>query len=163
MPRGVYTVSFDQQTIANASGDYDLFEIDPATEKPVEIMAIFLGNKSEVADAQDEMVAWSIIRMSGGTFTSSNGTSTTPRLTDPSDAAASFTAETVGATVATTTGTSVTLHSDTFNIRAGLQFIFPPDMRPKCDGTAQSALLVRLTTALADDATVSGTLYVREL
>lgn len=163
MPRGVYTVSFDQQSFTAANGDYDFFEIDPAAEKPVEIMAIFIGNKSEVGDAQEEMVAWSIVRFSGGTFTSGNGTATTPRLTDPSDGAASFAAEVVGSTIATTTGTAVTLHADTFNIRTGLQLIFPPDMRPKCDGTAQSAIVVRLLTALADDATLSGTMYVREL
>lgn len=161
--RGVYTVAFDQQSIAAASGDYDLFEIDPAADKPVELVALFLGNKSEIQDAQEEMVAWAIVYMSGGTFTSSNGTSTTPRSTDPSDGAASFAAETVGSAVATTTGTAVTRHADTFNIRTGLQLIFPPDMRHKCDGAANSAILIRLLTALADDATLSGTLYVGEV
>lgn len=163
MPRGVYTVSFANSTIASASGDYDLFEIDPAADKPVELVALYIGNKSEIGDAQEEMVDLQILYMSGGTFTSGNGTATTPRPTDPSDGAASFGAETVGATVATTSGTSVTRHADTFNIRTGLQLIWPPDMRPKCDGAAQSALVVRIGTALADDATVSGTLYVREL
>lgn len=163
MGRGVYTVSFLEQTIAAASGDYDLFEIDPAADKPVELVALYIGNKSEVGDTQEEMVSYSITYMSGGTFTSSNGTSTTPAKTDPSDAAASFTAETVGATVATTTGTTVHLHQDTFNIRTGLQLIWPPEARPKCDGAANSVILVRLRTALADDATLSGTLYVREL
>lgn len=161
--RGVYTVAFAEQTIAAASGDYDLFELDPAADKPIEIVGLFLGNKSEVKDAEEEMVSWSIEYFSGGTFTSSNGTSTTPRPTDPSDGAASFAAETVGATVASTTGTQVSRHIDTFNIRTGLQLIFPPDMRHKCDGAANSALTVRLRTALADDATLSGTLYVREL
>lgn len=161
--RGIYTVAFDQQSFTNANGDYDFFELRAATDKPIEIVAIFIGNKSEVGDAQDEMVAWSIERFSGGTFTSGNGTSATPRALDPSDGAAAFTAETVGSTPATTTGTKVTLHADTFNIRAGLQIIFPPDMRHKVDGGAQSALCIRLLTALADDATLSGTCYVREL
>jgi hypothetical protein len=161
--RGVYTVSFFEQTIAAASGDYDLFECDPAADKPIEVVAIYLGNKSEVGDAQEEMVSWSISYMSGGTFTSSNGTATTPAKTDPNDGAASGTFETVGATIATTSGTLTHLHQDTFNIRTGLQAIFPPDMRQKCDGAANSALLIRLRTALADDATLSGTLYIREL
>jgi hypothetical protein len=161
--RGIYTVSFDQQTIAAASGDYDFFELRAATDKPIEVMAIYLGNKSEVGDAQEEMVAWSIVRHSGGTFTSGNGTAATPRALDPSDGAASFTAETVGSTPASTSGTAINLHVDTFNIRTGLQIIFPPDMRPKLDGGAQSALLIRMLTALADDATLSGTVYVREL
>lgn len=156
--RGVYTVSFDQQTVATASGDYDLFEIVPATNKPVEVIALSLGNKSEVGDAQDEMLAYSIVR---GNTTGSNGTATTPRPTDPSDGAASFTAETVGSTVATG-GTSVTLLADTFNVRAGLMLVLPEAMRPKVSA-AETGLYVRLTTAAADDLTLSGTLWVREL
>lgn len=161
--RGVYTVSFFEQTIAAATGDYDLFEIDPAADKPIELVALFIGNKSEVGDNQEEMVSWSVTAFTGGTFTSGNGTATTPVKTDSSDGAASFAAEVVGGTVATSTGSSFQMHQDTFNIRAGLQMIWPPDMRLKCDGAANSAIVVRLRTALADDATVSGTLYVREL
>lgn len=157
MSRGVYTVSFDQQTIASASGDYDFFEVDAAAEKPVEIVAIDIANKSEVGDAQEEMVAYSIVR---GNTTSGNGTSTTPRPLDPSDGAASFTAETVGSTPASA-GTAINLLVSTFNIRAGLQYIFPEAMRPKTSGA--DLLCVRLLTALADDATMSGTLWVREL
>jgi hypothetical protein len=155
--RGIYAVTFKEQTIANASGDYDFFEIDAAAEKPVEIVAIFLGNKSEIGDAQEEMVSWSIVR---GNTTTGNGTSTTPRPLDASDGAASFAAETVASTPASA-GTGVILHQDTFNIRTGLQIIFPPDMRPKTQGA--DLLCVRLDTAVADDVTMSGTLYVREL
>lgn len=158
MARGVYTVSFDQQAIAAASGDYDLFEVVPADDKPVEIVALSLGNKSEVGDAQDEMLAYAIVR---GNTTSSNGTTTTPQLLDPSDPAASFGAETVGSTPATA-GTSVTLIADTFNVRAGLMLVLPPEMRPKVS-QANTGLYVRLTTAVADDLTLSGTLWVREL
>jgi hypothetical protein len=152
----IYTVSFDQQTIANASGDYDFFELDAAAEKPIRIVALFLGNKSEVGDAQEEMVAWSIVR---GNTTTGNGTSATPRPLNPDDVAAGFTAETVASTPASA-GTAVNLHVDTFNIRTGLQVIFPPDMRPQTSGA--NLLCVRLLTALADDATMSGTVYVEE-
>jgi hypothetical protein len=157
MARGVYTVSFDQQSFTAANADYDFFELDAAAEKPIEIVAIFIGNKSEVGDAQEEMVAFSVVR---GNATTGNGTSTTPRPLDASDGAASFTAEVVSSTPASA-GTAVNLHVDTFNIRTGLQLIFPPDMRPKTQGA--DLLCVRLLTALADDATLSGTLYVREL
>ena len=155
--RGVYTVAFDQSAFTNALGDYDFFELDPAADKPIEIMAIFIGNKTETGDAQEEMVAWSVVR---GNTTTGNGTSTTPRALDPSDGAASFAAETVASTPASA-GTALTLHADTFNIRTGLQLIFPPDMRPKSAGA--DLLCVRLLTALIDDATLSGTCYVREL
>ncbi len=158
MSRGVYTVTFDQQTIAAASGDYDFFELTPASNKPIEIIAIKISNKSEIGDAQEEMVAWSVVR---GNTTSGNGTSATPRPLDPSDGAASFTAETVGSTPAST-GTPITLIADTFNIRANLNEIYPDLMRPKAPA-ADTTMCVRLLTALADDATMSGTIWVREL
>lgn len=156
--RGVYTVVFDQQTIAAASGDYDLFELVPADDRPIEIVAVSLGNKSEIGDAQDEMLAISIVR---GNTTSSNGTSTTPQPLDPRDGAAGFTAETVGSTIATA-GTSVSLVVDTFNVRSGWPLVLPELMRPKVD-QANTAMYVRMTTAAADDLTLSGTLWVREL
>jgi hypothetical protein len=152
----IYTVAFDQQAFTNALGDYDFFELDPATDKPIKIVAIFIGNKSEVGDAGEEMVAWSIVR---GNTTTGNGTATTPRPLVGADAAAGFTAEVVASTPASA-GTPLTLHADTFNIRTGLQVIFPPDMRPSSSGA--DLLCVRLLTALADDATLSGTVYVEE-
>ena len=60
--RGVYTVSFATTTITNANGDVDLFELDAAADEPIELVAIFIGNKSEVGDAQEEELAWSIRR-----------------------------------------------------------------------------------------------------
>src|SRR6185295_3590676 len=105
MSRGVYTVCFDQQTVASASGDYDFFELDAAAEKPIEIVGLEIGNKSEVGDAQEEMVAYAIVR---GNTTTGNGTSTTARPLDASDGAASFTAKTVGSTPASA-GTAVNL------------------------------------------------------
>lgn len=155
--RGVYTVVFQAATIAAASGDYDFFELDAAAEKPVEIVALKLANKSEVGDAAEEMVEYAIVR---GNATSGNGSATTPRPLDASDGAASFAAETVASTPAST-GTPLTLVADTFNIRSGLYEIYPEVMRPKTSGA--DLLCVRLITALADDATMSGTLWVREL
>lgn len=157
MSRGVYTVSFDQQLFTTANADYDFYEFDAAAEKPIEIVALRIDNKSEVGDAQEEMVAFSIVR---GNTTTGNGTSTTPRPLDPSDGAASFTAETVASTPASA-GTAINLVVGTFNIRAGLYEIYPELMRPKTAGA--DLLCVRLLTALADDATLSGTCWVREL
>jgi len=160
--RGIYTVSFLEQTIAAASGDYDLFDVAPAANKPIEIVALSLGNKSEIGDAQDEMLSYTITR---GYATASNGGATTPRPTDASDGAASFTALAVGATIAAAgAGTIMNMMADTFNVRAGLMLVLPPEMRPKCSAiTAETRMTVRLTTAVADDLTLSGTLWVREL
>lgn len=165
MPGRVYTVVFANVTANNADGNFDFFEIDPAAEKPCEIMAIFIGNSSEVGDAQEEMLQWSIRRWSGGTFTSGGELSTTPRPLDPNDPAAGFAADAFNSngTVASSSGTENILHQDAFNVRSGLQIVFPPDMRPRVDGAANSAMVVRCDSTVADDVTLSGTLYVREL
>lgn len=163
--RGVYTVSFQAITANNADGNFDFFEIDPAADKPVEILGLFIGNSSDFGDAQEEILRYSLVYMSGGTFTSGGEASTTARPTDPTDGAASGAYESLNSngTVATTTGTSVIRHADAFNVRTGLQIIFPPEMRHKCDGTAQSAMLVRCDSTVADDITFDGCMYVREI
>lgn len=163
--RGVYTVMFQAITANNADGNHDWFEIDPAADKPIEIIGVFLGQSSDFGDAQEEILRWSIVYMSGGTFTSGGEVSTTARLCDPSDGAASgaYEAFNSNGTVATTSGTSVIRHADSFNVRTGLQVIFPPEMRHKCDGAANSAMLVRNDSTVADDIVFDGVMYVREL
>jgi hypothetical protein len=158
MSRGVYTVIFDQVSFTTANGDHDFFELDAGAEKPIEIVALDISNKSEVGDAQEEMVAYAIVR--GNTTTGTGGATPTPQPLDASDGAASFSAKTANTAIASA-GTAVTLVTSTFNIRAGLLVIYPEVMRPKTQGT--SLLCVRLLTALVDDATLSGTVWVREL
>lgn len=160
MPRGIYTVPFARQSFTNANGDYDFVEITPADDRPLELVAVFIGVKTEVGDAQAEMIDYSIVTDNA---TTGNGTTTTPRAIDSGegDADAVFTAETVASTPASS-GTAVVLHNDTFNVQAGLQLVFPPEMRPVVR-QGDTMLCVRLDTALADDATISGTVYVREI
>lgn len=158
MAKGTYTVPFARQSFTNANGDYDFVELTPGDDKPLELVAVFIGVKTEVGDAQAEMLDYSIV--SDNTSTG-NGTSTTPRPTDSADQAATFTAETVASTPASS-GTAVVLHNDTFNVQTGLQLVFPPEMRPTVR-QGDTMLCVRLDTALADDATISGTVYVKEI
>lgn len=156
--RGTYTVAFVAQSFTTANGDYDFFELTPADDRPIELCALFIGVKTEVGDAQDEMIDWRVV---SDNTTTGNGASTTPRPLDTRDASAGFTAETVASTPASA-GTEILIHGDTFNVRAGLQIIWPEQYRPKID-QGDTMLCVRLGTALADDATISGTAYVREL
>jgi hypothetical protein len=158
MPR-TYAVSFTSTTVANASGDVDLFEISPADDKPVEIVGLVLAVTSEVGDAAEEILPIQIIR--GFTSSGSGGSTPTPAPLDPIDTAAGFAAETLNTTVATT-GTSVTLYSDAFNVRSGLQVWFPEGCGPKAS-QANTTILVRSSGTVADDVTMSGTLYVKEV
>lgn len=156
--RGVYTVAFAASSFTSANGDYDFFELTPADDRPIEIVAIHIGNKSEVGDAAEEFVEWSIVTDNA---TTGNGTATTPRPTDPRDVAAGFTAEVVASTPAST-GTEILVFAGTFNIRGGLDYVWPELMRPKCD-QADLMMCVRMEQGLADDASIAGTVWVREL
>ena len=53
------------------------------------------------------------------------------------------------------------LHSDTFNVRAGYQFIWTPETRPVV--SPSGLFIVELQTAPADSLTMSGTIYFEEI
>lgn len=157
MPR-LYTVSFAAQSIANASGDYDLFEFDAATDKPIELLSVELGQTTELGDAAEENLRLSVVR---GHTTGGNGTATTPRPLNPNDAACGAACETVGSTIASA-GTGVVLWANTWNVRAPGP-IFPP--LPQGSGfwtSGADLLVVRLDAAAADDLTLSGTALICE-
>lgn len=150
-----YAVTFSAVAVSAAQ---DLFEITMADDKPVEIVGIELGQSSDAGDAADELLQISIIR--GFTASGSGGSAATPIPMNPSDSAAGFTAEVNNTTLANT-GSNVTLHTGTWNVRAGYINWFPEDARPQAS-QANSTLVVRQTVPL-DAITMSGTLYVREL
>lgn len=153
----MYTVRFRGSSFTAANGDYDFFELTPADDRPIELCGLLISTKTEIKEAEEEQIDWGVVT---DNTTTGNGTSTTPNPCDPRDAAAGFTAETVASTPAST-GTAVELISDDFNIRNGLQLWLPPGYRPRVD-QADTMMCVRLFTALADDATLSGTVWVRE-
>ena len=153
-----YTVVFGAVSVSAAQ---DFFEITPADDKPVEICGLSLcqtGN-SDVGDAAEECLRFSIIR--GHTTSGSGGSAPTPSPLKPNDTAAGFTAEVNNTTIAST-GTTMILHEDSFNVRAGYLNWWPPDMEPTAN-QGNTTIVVRLNTAPADAITLSGTLYVREV
>lgn len=158
MPR-TYSVIIAPTTLAAASGDVDLFELSPADDKPVEIVGLFLAVTSELGDAAEEILPIQVIR--GFTASGSGGSAPTPGPIDPIDTAAGFASEVLNTTVATT-GTSVTLHADAFNVRMGYQIWWPEGFGPKAS-QANTTILVRSSATVADDVTITGTLYVREV
>jgi hypothetical protein len=98
----------------------------------------------------------------GHTTSGSGGSAATPApLNSSADTAAGATAETNNTTIASA-GTAVTLHAETFNIRAGWQYIPTPEMRPGAS-QANTTIVVRLMAAPADELRVSGTLIFEEL
>lgn len=165
----VYTVEFENQTIAAASGDYDLFELRPATTNAASLtlLGFELDPTTVLGDADEEQWRIRIISMLGATFTSGSGGATpTPvpaDLTPNTIPTAGFGADTVNATVATTSGTTRNHASLAFNARIGTGPIwYPPEARIRVPGMANCALLIRLMAAIASDESLSGVAWVQE-
>ena len=156
----IYTVSF-AGTVTNAGGDTDLLELTPADDKPCKLRGFTIGQYSEFGDSQEEAIRISVIRLPA-TVTSGNGTATTGQALDDLAAAAGFAAETNGTTVATTSSTAVTLAEFAWNLRASpYEFWWPdPEFAPTVRQAA--AIVVRMQSTLADDASFACTFYVEE-
>ena len=108
----VYTVTFSAVSVAAAQ---DLFEVTPASNRPIEIVGIELGQTSDFGDAQDEGLQISFVR--GHNTSGSGGTAATPGAMSPLDTAAGFAAEVNNTTIAAT-GTTVTLMTGVWNVRS---------------------------------------------
>jgi hypothetical protein len=154
----MYTVEFENVTVTAAGTDADLFELDAATDKPIEVVGVKLYTTSEVAEAQEEWIRLRWIR--GHTTSGSTPNSTpTPRPMSPVDAAAGFTCEAYNTTIAST-GTAVNLESFAFQVRAGYEFFYPE----RCGHWTSGAdlLVLRMLSTVADDVVMNATLWVNE-
>jgi hypothetical protein len=157
----VYTVSF-AGTVTAAGGDTDWLELTPADDKPCMLIGWILGQSSEVGDAQEEGLRFSVIRLPA-TVTSGNGTATTGQPVGDLSPTAGFAAETNGTTVATTSGTAVTLAEMAWNERASPWEFWVPDPDKMGFRVRQAASLVfRMQTTLADDMSATATFFVEE-
>jgi hypothetical protein len=156
----IYSVSFSG-TITAAGGDTDLLELLPADDKPCRLRGLILSQISEVGDAAEEGLRISVMRLPA-TVTSGNGAATTGQPVDSADAAAGFAAETNGTTVATTSGTAVTLAELGWNIRNSPFDFWWPDERFAPKVKQGEALIVRQQTTAADDYTAAMTFFVEE-
>lgn len=157
MPR-IYTVPIDNGSITNANGDYDVFELDPAADKPIEICGWDLGQISEVQEAQEEQLRFTIGR--GHTTDGTGGSSVTPVPLQIADAAAGFTADILRTAIASG-GTNTIMWAFSMNVRSGHQW------GPVPEGygffhAGSNLLVMRLATAVADDLTFQGSIMVRE-
>jgi hypothetical protein len=157
----VYTVSF-AATVTAAGADTDWLELTPADDKPCKLRGWIIGQSTEVGDTAEEGLRFSLILLPA-TVTSGNGTATTGRPLNDLAPTAGFAAETNGTTVATTSGTALTLGEFSWNERASpWEFWFPDDDK-MCPRVRQaSALVFRQQTTLADDMSATATFFIEE-
>jgi hypothetical protein len=154
MPR-CYTVQFENVAVTAVQ---DLFSLDAATDKPIELVALELAQNTELGDAAEEQLRIQVIR--GNTTVGSGGSAPTPQPTSPGDTAAGFTAR-VNDTTPASAGTAVNLLSTAFNVRVGYAWgPVPYGMGYWTSGA--SLLLVKLVAAPADSVSMSGTATIVE-
>jgi len=152
----MYTVPLDNAAVTLAGGDADMWELDAAADKPIELVGIKIAITSEVQEGQEEWLRFIVVR---GNTTTGNGTTATPAPVSPIDTAAGFAAKTYGTTPASA-GTAVTLDTFPVQVRAGDQIIYPDGCSFWTSGTL--LLCVRLAAAVVDDLSLSGNIWVRE-
>lgn len=156
-----YAVPFVNVSVSAAQ---DLFYLKPAADKVCIVEAVYLSNvgvAADAGDAQEELLRVEGIRLPATVTVGSGGTSPTPGPLAVNDTAAGFTARVNDTTVATTSGTAVTLHADGWNVRVPYVWMPPPEHRIIV-ANAQ-AFVFRLNSAPTDAVSCSGVCIVREL
>jgi hypothetical protein len=157
----IYTLPWTG-TVTAAGGNADLWEINPADDKPIALRALVLGQFTEVADAAEEGLEVTIKRLLA-TVTSGDGTAGTEEEMGRSGQSAGFTWEYNGDTVATTSGTTETLAEIGWINRQTPLEIWFPELKFAPKAVQAEALIVRLETTLADDMSFAGYALVEEL
>lgn len=157
----IYAIPY-QGTITAAGGDVDILEILPADDKPVKLRGFSLSQISEVGDTAEEGLRVSVIRMPATVTSGSGGSSVTPVPSDSANTAFGGTVECGNTTVATTSGTAVTLAEFGWNIRnSPFDFWWPDDeFAPKAK--QGEGLFIRIQTTAADDFSGQFTFWVEE-
>src|SRR6188768_4107048 len=114
MTSRMYSVSFDEVAL---TAQQDLFDIAPATNKPIYIHELILTQSTEVAEAQEEQLHIRFVR--GLATVGSGGGSGTVVPLSSSDGATGATVRINDTTKAVVGGgTTDVLRSDSFQVRA---------------------------------------------
>lgn len=151
----VYTVVIT--ATASPAAIFDLCELTPLANVPIEIVSIDLGQGTDLGDANEEEVAVTVVR--GHTTSGSGGAAATPRLKDPRDAVAVTTAEIMNTTIASVAGTII--RNKPWYIRGPFLWVPVPEERPRAD--AGDTTLVIRCSAPGDAITVHGEVTFAEL
>ena len=159
----MYAVPFSG-TITAAGTDTDIWSIQPAANRSVNLRGFTLGQTSEIGDAMEEGVRITVRRMPA-TFTVGTGGSLVTAVATPGsslDAVWGAVVRTNDTAVSTTSGTAQIIEEFGWNLRNSPYEHWYPDER-FCPGAFNGqGLIVRLETTLADDISFTGTLWFQE-
>lgn len=153
----MYTIFFEGVAV---SALQDLFEILAPSDSTMRLHAVFISQSSDAGDSQSEQIGITISRVTGSPTSGSGGSSATPSALNAGDPAAGITAE-VNNTTQLSGGTKTTLHRESFNVMAGIQLIFTPEMRPSF--SPSTYCLIEINAAPGDALTMDGVVYIEEV
>jgi hypothetical protein len=154
----MYTIVFNDVAVTAIQ---DLFEALAPADAAMILHKLEISQRTEVGDAQAEMLDISVRRVTGAPTSGSGGTAPTP-APGPGDSAAGITAE-VNNTTQLTGGTNTILAKKEFHVASGLEWLLTPEERALYTFSPSTRLLVELETAPADSITMSGTMLVEEV
>lgn len=150
----IYTAQFDS---ADVTTSQDLFTLVAGSAGIVQIHELGLSQKTEVADAAEEML---LIRLKSGQSITGAITSVTPTPLLVGDAASTASVFVNGTTHASG-GTIVTHYSWYWNLRVPFQMIWTPETRPVLSPSRHTT--VELAAAPADSVTMAGYIVWEEI
>lgn len=152
----VYSASFGAVGVATTAQDF--FQLLAAAAVPFELISVRIGQDSDAADAQAEMLRVSIAR-TDFTINGSGGSVPTPRPHSFASPAASIVAEANNTTVSTV---QTVIIEDVFNVQAGWLYMPVPEERIYCPGGVTSGIIINMPEAPADSLDMSGTITWEE-
>lgn len=148
----MYSAVFEEVTVSAAQ---DLFEIVGPADAITIVHGLVISQSSDAGDSASEQLNILVHR---GSTSGSAGSTPTPSPLSVGDPAYGGTVE-VNNTTQSTEG--VQIHSECFNIMAGLSLWLTPECRWVISPSGR--LIVELQTAPADALTMSGTIYFEEV
>lgn len=157
----IYSIPYSG-TLTAAGGDADLCSIQPADDKPCQIIGFDLGQTSELGDAAEENIRLTVRHLAATVTIGSGGSAVTPVGERPGTSlAAGFTARCNDTTVATTTGANTIATEGAWNERNTPFEKWIPENQRKT-AVQGEALVLRNESTVADDISINLTVWVEE-
>ena len=153
----IYSAPFTGIAVTAAQ---DFFELLVPSDAVARLLEVTLTQSTDAGDAQSEQLSVSILRYTGSPTSGSGGGSITPVSREGGQAASGATVERNN-TTGMSGGTSAVLHSESFNVMAGLCKTWTPETAPVF--SPGTYCVVRLNGAPADSVTFDGTIYWDEI
>jgi hypothetical protein len=153
----IYSAVWDNKAVTAA---IDLFEITTVGTRPILIHQLDVYQTTDLGDAAEEVLKIGLYR---GSTAGSGGTAITEvKYQDGSDEPTNDTAVVEYATGGTSSTSGTLIHVLGWNVRIPTQFIWTPELRPRCDSN-DDPFSIRFIAAPADSITMGATLIWEEM